>query len=202
MSDIDPAYILFGADRPASANQPTAVPQAPAQQAAQGQPDAQPHAGEDAAAKLFDTEAKAGDDADYSGAFDKLDDLASSLKLTGETERSSELAAATDAMFEQAIAWGTPPDTVREISGYLHEAAGAIAPMSAEQLASGKANAERELADVPASDIALAQGIIREMSAKIPSLPDQLIASGLGNDVRFIKSLIREGKRRASSVRR
>jgi len=47
-------------------------------------------------------------------------------------------------------------------------------------------------------------GVMRhaQLRGRIKNIDDQLIRSGLGNDVRFIKTPISERKRRAASVRR
>lgn len=68
--------------------------------------------------------------------------------------------------------------------------------MTANQLADGMAKGMKELADVPAADLDLARELIGQMSEKMPSLPYQLEATGLGNRPDFIRAVIREAKRR------
>lgn len=143
-----------------------------------------------------------GDAADYSGAFDRLDDLARSVHLSGDTERAAQLDVVQGVMLSDGIAWGTPPNTIREITDALHGASATLTPMSDEQLADGYAKGMRELADMPIEDIDLARDLIRKMEGRIPNLASQLEASGLGSDPKFVRLIVAEAKRRAAVVRR
>ena len=71
--------------------------------------------------------------------------------------------------------------------------------MTEDQIQEGKAQGMRELteAGITEGDLNLARGLIREMSKKIPDLHYQLSATGLGNNPRFIRTVIKEARRRA-----
>ena len=197
MDDTSPAHVLFPSDAPtqppAEQGQPSAAPPRPdahsAPQAVQAQ-------GEDAG-KLFPSEAPP---QERDTALEPLDRLADTVRFD-DAGRAEALNAAGDALFLDAVEWGTPTETLREITGQLHEASATLSPMSAEQIADLNAKAYRELSDVPAADLDLARGLVTSMAMKIPGLGNQLEASGLGSDPKFVRLIVAEAKRRAASHR-
>lgn len=194
MSEIDPSHILFPSDAPKQApdwyqvaqNKPTAAP-APASPAADPQEEPDP-------SKLFPSEV-ASDDRDE--AIEQLDVLANAVRMDGDEERAAALTEAGDVLLAEARAHGMPTADLREIVDQVHAAAGTVAPLSAEQIADLNAKAMREIEDIPAADLDLGRRLIAQMSKKMPGLTYQLDASGLGSDPTFIRSVVREAKRRA-----
>jgi len=192
---IDPAHLLFPSDAPTvPADVPPARPAAPA---APAQAATQPPAGDDTnpAEQIFKTELPS-DGADLGEAVGRLDDLASSLRVS-EPERAAALTDATDELVNYAIDHDMPAGDLREIVEAVHVAADTLSPMTPEQLADGHAKAMRELSDVPAADLDLARGLIREIEKKIPGTMSQLEYSGLGNRPEFIRAVVKEARRRA-----
>jgi hypothetical protein len=195
MSD---AYILFPNDAPRS-QQPPVVSIAPtvatpeAGKAVSPAPPAGPaDAAKPDAAKLFPTESPAERDS----AVERLDTLAEAVRLGGDADRADALIETGSILVAEAQAHGTPSSELQEIIGHVHGASSTLSPMTADQLADGMAKGMKELAEVPAADLDLARGLIRRMSEKMPSLPYQLEATGLGNRPDFIRAVIREAKRR------
>jgi hypothetical protein len=202
MSD-EAAHILFKNDIPKSQQPPVAGGSVPtvtvpeAGKAAEPTLPAGPAGPADAAkpdaAKLFLTEASA---AERGSAVERLDTLAEAVRLGGDAERAEALIEAGSMLAAEAQAHGMPSSELQEMVGHLHEASSTLSPMTADQLADGMAKGMAELADVPATDLDLARGLIRRMSEKMPSLPYQLEATGLGNRPDFIRAVIREARRR------
>lgn len=200
----DAAHILFPSDAPKASSAPAAGDSAPVlrnpvvtviepgkAKAVEPTPPAG-QAGPDAA-KLFSTESAPGE---YDGATERLDALAEAVRVGGDADRAAALVEAGNVLSTEAKAHGMPSADFGEIMGHIHEASATLSPMTAEQLADGMAKGMADLADVPAADIDLARGLIREMSEKMPSLTYQLEATGLGNRPEFIRAVIREAKRR------
>lgn len=196
---IDPAHLMFPSDAPAAAVQAPAqdaqprpsAPAAPAQAATQPPADADANAAE----RLFDSELPS-NGADLGEAVGRLDDLASAIRIS-EPERAAALTDATDELVSYAIDHDMPAGDLREIVEAVHVAADTLSPMTPEQLADGQAKAMRELSDVPAADLDLARGLIREIEKKIPGTMRQLEISGLGNRPAFIRAVVKESRRRA-----
>lgn len=205
-NETEAAYILFGADKPKSAEtsdlgmtrQP---PVQPAQDHAKAVKPDQPagHVDPDEAARrLFDTEAEADPaQAEYSEALQPLDKLSESARLAGEDERAAQLTEANEVLMSEALEHGMPAADFRDLIGQVHEASGTMSELTADQLSDGKAKAMRELADVTAADLDLARGLINQMSGKIPNLVYQLEATGLGNNPKFVRAVVKEARRRA-----
>lgn len=197
----DPAHILFKNDVPAGQQPPSAGGSAPAASvpATGSGGNAAPTAGPadaakpDAAKVLFGAEPSP---AEYDGAVERLEALADAVRLSGGTDRAAALTEASVILAADAEAAGMPSDDLREIMEHAHAASATLTPMTAEQLADGRAKAMEQLADVPPEDIAAAQSLIGALSQKMPSLPYQLEATGLGNKPEFVRAVIREAKRR------
>jgi hypothetical protein len=197
----DPAHLLFPADAPKSQQPPVAGGSAPAaavpdaRKAVEPVPAAGPAdaAKPGDAAKLFGAEVSP---AEWDSAVERLDTLADAVRLSGGTDRAAALTEASIILAADAEASGMASDDLREIIEHAHAASATLTPMTAEQLADGRAKAMQELADVPAEDIAAAQGLIATLTKQMPSLPYQLEASGLGNNPAFIRAIIKESRRR------
>lgn len=215
MADIDVAHLLFPSDAPASVTpapsaseirSPTITPLWKTTDHAAADParapagnDTAAKSTDDIAAKLFDTERQTDSaDAELYGSIEKLDDLADAVRMSGDDGRATALREAGTFLVEEAREYGMPSDDLRGIVDLVHEASATVSAMTPERLAEGQARAERELASsgVSDADIDLARGLIRKMSEKIPNLTYQLEATGLGNDARFIRAVIKEAKRR------
>ncbi len=194
------AHILFPGDAPktapAEAPQPSTSAQVAQVEAKTGKTD-QPAGPDDAAAALFGSEVKSDPvTADHADALEPLDKLAESARLSGEWERGDQLSEASDVLMSEALEHGMPAADFRDLIGQVHEASATVSAMTAEQLADGKAKAMEELADIPASDLDLARGLIRDMSRKIPNLIGQLEVTGLGNNPKFVRAVVKEAVRR------
>lgn len=195
----DPAHILFPSDVPATQQPPIggSVPAVKVQDASKAGGPASPAGPADAAkadaAKLFATEVTP---AERDSAVERLDTLADAVRLGGDADRADALIETGSILAAEAQAHGMPSSELQEIIGYVHDASSTLSPMTADQLADGMAKAMKELAEVPAADLDLARGLIRQMSEKMPSLLYQLEATGLGNRPDFIRAVIREAKRR------
>lgn len=194
------AHILFPNDVPATPQPPVAggvpatvkvsdVGKAVSPAATAGHADA----AEPDAAKLFASEVSP---SEHDGAVERLEVLADAVRLGGDADRASALTEASVILAADAEAAGMPSDDLRAIMEHAHEASATLTPMTPEQLADGRAKAVQELADVPPEDIAAAQALIEALSKKMPSLPYQLEATGLGNRPDFIRSVIKEARRR------
>lgn len=147
------------------------------------------------AAKLFTSEVSP---SDLDGAVERLETLADAVRLGGDADRAAALTEASVILAADAEAHGMASDDLREIMEHAHAASATMSPMTPEQLAEGHAKGMKELADVPAADLDLARGLIRKLSEKMPTLPYQLEATGLGNRPDFIRAVIREAKRRGN----
>lgn len=207
MSD-DPAHVLFPSDAPKG-------PAAAASSATAGAPFQS-----DAAALLFPTEGKVTNPAPPAGpvegakpdaakpsadaappersSIERLDALAEAIRLGGDTDRAAALTETGNVLLSEAQAHSMPSAELQEVIGLVHEASSTLSPMTAEQNAAGMTNAMADLADVPAADLDLARGLIRRMAEKMPMLPYQLEATGLGNRPDFIRAVIREARRRSA----
>ncbi|MCK1492201.1 hypothetical protein IVB14_17675 [Bradyrhizobium sp. 180] len=146
------------------------------------------------AAKLFASEVNS---SALDGAVARLETLADAVRLGGDADRAAALTEASVILAADADTHGMPSDDLREIMEHAHAASATMSPMTPEQLADGQAKGMKELTDVPAADLDLARGLIRKLSEKMPTLPYQLEATGLGNRPDFIRAVIREAKRRA-----
>ncbi|MFB6448384.1 hypothetical protein [Bradyrhizobium tunisiense] len=202
----DAAHVLFPSDAPKA-------PAVAAPSAAGASPQA------DAAALLFPTEVKAAvpvlppatvevaksevakPDIQAAPAerdsIERLDVLAEAVRLGGDADRAAALTETGNVLLTEALAHGMPSADLQEIVGHVHEASSTLSPMTAEQNAEGMVKGMADLADVPAADLDLARGLIQQMSEKMPALPYQLEATGLGNRPEFIRAVIREAKRRS-----
>lgn len=134
---------------------------------------------------------------DLDSAVERFETLANAVRLGGDADRAAALTEASVILAADADMHGMPSDDLREIMEHAHAASATMSPMTPEQLADGQAKGMNELADVPAADLDLARGLIRKLSEKMPTLPYQLEATGLGNRPDFIRAVIREAKRRA-----
>lgn len=200
---MDAAHTLFPNDIPkgAVAATDTAKPARQAQpaqdQAKTVKPD-QPAGPDDAAAKLFSSEVKSDPvTAEHADVLEPFDRLAESVRLSGDWGRGDQLSEAGDILMSEALEHGMPAPDFRDLIGQVHESFATVSEMTAEQLADGKAEGMQELSDVPASDLDLARGLIKQMSGKIPNLIYQLEATGLGNSPKFVRAVVREAKRRS-----
>lgn len=189
----DPAHIMFPSDRPADQTQAAAAPQARQADPASALAAAQPQAGEEAAARLFASEVRL---IERDSALESLDTLAEAVRRDGDTERAVALTEAGDLLAAEAQAHEMPSADLAEIVSMVHGASATVAPMTEAQLADLNAKAERELADLPASDLAAGRALIQQMSQKMPTLIYQLEASGLGSDPKFVRAVCREAARR------
>lgn len=203
----DPAHVLFPSD----------APNAPAVAAPSAAAGAPPRA--DAASLLFPSEGKAANPVPPTGtvegakpevaktnseavqsnreSLERLDTLAEAVRLSGDADRAAALTETGSVLLAEAQEHGMPTADLQEVIGLVHEASSTLSPMTAEQNAEGMANAMADLADVPAADLDLARGLIRQMAEKMPMLPYQLEATGLGNRPDFIRAVIREARRRS-----
>ncbi len=207
----DPSHILFPSDAPkatpewfarqqdaaASSMFPSERSREPAPTVAGQSAPRTADEADDAAATLFKSEISPIDEGGALEAVELLDTLAETVRMSGDVERADALADATDVLMMEAASHGMPSADLREIVQAVHGAAATVAPLTPEQLADGQAKALAELSDVPAGDLNLARGLIRQMERKMPGLSHQLEISGLGNDVKFIKAVVREATRRA-----
>ena len=191
------AHVLFPNDRPATTRQPLAPSIAPAVTTPDTGKVVSPRSPADTAksdaAGVFPTEVRP-DERD--SAVVRLDTLADAVRLGGDADRADALVEAGSILAAEAQSHGMPSADLQEIIGYVHDASSTVSEMTSDQLADGMAKGLRELAEVPAADLDLARGLIRQMSEKMPSLPYQLEATGLGNRPDFIRAVIREAKRR------
>ena len=200
----NPAYVLFPNDSPKS-QQPAAGGSAPVLSApvvTVTQPgkaiEPTPPAGladptkRDDASALFNEASPS----EWGDAMERLDALADAVRLGGEADRAAALTEASVILAAEAEAHGMPSGDLQVIIEHAHAASATMSPMTPEQLADGHAKGMKELADVPAADLDLARGLIRTLAEKMPTLPYQLEATGLGNNPEFIRSVIREAKRR------
>lgn len=203
----DAAHILFPSDAPKPQQSATASDSAPILRnpvvtviepgkTVEPTPLAGPsdHAKHDDAAKLFASEVGP---SDLDGAVERLETLADAVRLGGDADRAAALTEASVILAADAEAHAMPSDDLREIMEHAHAASATMSPMTPEQLADGHAKGMKELADVPAADLDLARGLIMKLSEKMPTLPYQLEATGLGNRPDFIRAVIREAKRRS-----
>lgn len=213
MSDeTEAAYILFGADKPKSAEPPDwykadqaaaesrlmrVEPSARAQAAQDGsKPDQPASAGPaaDAAEKLFTSESGTDYGQLVSG---ELDAYTLGAIQDGDTERSEALKHATSALAEDMRTAGTEPATLGEAFEIVRQSAGMV-PLTAEQreesFAAGMAAIQSERITEP--DLSAARAFIRDLDRVSPGVVDSLRAHGAGNDIRLIRNAIAEARRR------
>lgn len=152
----------------------------------------------DTAEKLFPDDAKPFDDADAKGFFNTF---ALSARSDGDVERAEALTSAGEALIADARAAGTDAaeltsalDVVRERQG---DTPSPITPEKMEaEFASGMAAIQQEYGDAYMADLNAARAFIRDLEIVAPGTIDSLERTGAGNDVRLIRSAIKEAKRR------
>lgn len=155
----------------------------------------------DVAATLFKGDAEQAADKQFDGAREFFTGFAGSAAADGDSDRAAELQAAGAAIIENAKASGMPEDELAAALDIVKERQGdTIAEITDEKLqqefSSSMATLKDELGETYLADIGLAQRMIADVERVAPGTMDSLIATGAGNDVRLIRSVIREAKRR------
>lgn len=139
-------------------------------------------------------------DYDASAVTDMLEGFANSAVADGDIDRADELHAASEAFSADFEAAGTPPEDVAEIMAIYKDAqSGLIAgPVSAERLEAEQAAGLSLLADegVTDADLGAARSLIADMERIAPGTMASLEATGAGNDLRLVRKVIAEAKRR------
>lgn len=152
----------------------------------------------DAAATLFKDDAKPFDDAD---AKDFFNGFATSAAGDGDVERAQALNAAGEALIADARAAGTDAAELTSALDVVRERQGdTLSPITPEKMeaefASGMAAIQAEYGDSYMADLSAARAFIRDLEIIAPGTIDSLERTGAGNDMRLIRSAIREAKRR------
>lgn len=120
----------------------------------------------------------------------------------GEKERAEDLRVARDGLIANARDAGTPPEALEDAINVVRERAGEayMNPPTEETLAADMATGldvlRNELGESFEADISMARRLIADVEKIAPGTIDSLINTGAGNDLRLIRSVIREAKRR------
>lgn len=202
MSD-DPAHVLFPNDAPKPQQPPAAsapaVPEAskalsaasPADPLAAVKPD-------DVAATLFKNDAV---DSGAKGVTDILDGFANSAIADGDGgERARAIEAARDGLIADAMASGTDTKELFSVVNVIHElqANSLVEPtpeQAVQRMSEGLEACRNE--NIADADLDLGRRFVVEHLEKVaPGVVATLERTGAGNDIRVIRAVIAEAKRR------
>lgn len=152
----------------------------------------------DATANLFKDEAKAFDDANAKGFFNTF---ALSARSDGDVERAEALSSAGDALIADARAAGTDAGDLNTALDVIRERQGdTLSPITPEKMeaefAAGMAAIQQEYGHTYMADLNAARAFINDLEIIAPGTIDSLERTGAGNDMRLIRSAIKEAKRR------
>jgi len=218
----DPAHVLFPNDAPASSEPPEyfKVQHDAATARLIG---AHKPAADDAAARMFPSDAPKGEQASKSAASDadtaeKLfpDDanqfdekpiagffngFAVSAAGDGDSERAQALNAAGEALIADARKAGTNSAELSAALDVVRERQGdTLSPITDEKLeadfASGMEAVRSEFGVTYESDLNVARAFIRDLDKIAPGTIDSLERTGAGSDIRIIRAAVREARRR------
>ncbi|WP_425906813.1 hypothetical protein [Nitrobacter sp. TKz-YC02] len=153
----------------------------------------------DAAATLFKDDATSQfDEKPIAGFFNTF---ALSARSDGDVERAEALSSAGEALIADARAAGMDAAELTSALDIVSERQGdTLSPIAPEKIeaefASGMAAIQQEFGDTYMADLSAARAFIRDLEIIAPGTIDSLERTGAGNDMRLIRSAIKEAKRR------
>jgi hypothetical protein len=153
----------------------------------------------DAAATLFKDDATSQfDEKPIAGFFNTF---ALSARSDGDVERAEALTTAGAALIADARAAGMDAAELTSALNIVSERQGdTLSPIPPEKIeaefASGMAAIQQEYGDTYLADLNAARAFIRDLEIIAPGTIDSLERTGAGNDIRLIRSAIKEAKRR------
>lgn len=208
---VDPATILFPNDQPA-AQAPRAVGASDWHKENYAYPLSQPNSGhaknakaeqaadkadDDAASKIFKNDVATFDEGAVSGL---LEPFRLGAISDGDGERAEALQAATTGLASNLKSAGTDTAAAKDAFAIMRERSDFLQPPTPETMEAehneSMATLQAELGESLDSDLDAARRFIGDLEKVSPGLIQTLEVSGAGNDIRLIRSVIAEAKRR------